>query len=73
MKLRGIADERTLAIFVDAIDFGEYVMAVEDLCVNLYEVDARLPRGLVEEIAALVWQMQLRPERWQFVRDLKER
>jgi hypothetical protein len=62
-----IEDMRELA------EAGEWGIALENLCSNLYDFDVALSDEEVREIESLAAAMRFRPGSWSFVRDLRRR
>jgi predicted negative regulator of RcsB-dependent stress response len=56
----------------DAVDHNEWIMALEDLCVNLYEADARLPRALILRAMEVLVSLGAAKEDWDFLWSLEE-
>jgi hypothetical protein len=69
-RLEGIARPQDLADYRDFVEHGEGVVALENLCENLYEYDIPLPRPIFEQIAATAQAAGVRAHRWNFVERL---
>lgn len=54
------------------VEYGEYGVAFESLCENVFEVDARLTRSHLREFEDLAAHLGIEDERWDFVRSLEE-
>lgn len=47
------------------IEAGEWGIALENLCTQLYEYDVAIPKHLLDEIALLGHKMKLDPDFWE--------
>jgi len=54
------------------VSYGEYGMGLENLCQQLFEADARLPKFVIDEIGEIAGLMDLPADRWEFVSALEE-
>ena len=51
----------------DLVVDGEWGVALENLCVQLFEVDVIVEVDLLEEIKSLAKEMELPPDTWSFL------
>jgi hypothetical protein len=66
--LRELADslpEDDVDSILGLIEAGEWGIALENLCTQLYEYDIPIPRHLLDEIALLGHKMKLEPDYWE--------
>lgn len=54
------------------VGYGEYGIAIENLCENLFELDVRLTHSHLEDLGNLARDLGLGDERWGFIRSLEE-
>jgi hypothetical protein len=69
-SLVSVAPSNVLDRARSEVSYGEYGIAIENLCDNLFELNARLSSDQLEEFARLAAEMGLREDRWAFIRTL---
>ena len=70
--LDGYVENDILRDLRQEISYGEYGLGLENLCEQLFESNARLPKVILDEIVEAANLMQLPAERWDFVMALEE-
>ena len=69
-ELEGRVPDSIIGAARHDVGYGEYGLALENLCEQLFEFDARLTSSDVSSIDALAVAMNLPVERWQFTLEL---
>ena len=64
--------KRFLAQAADLLGSGESVVAIENLCRNIYEEDAQLAPQQLAAIADVAAELGLSDDKWRFIHQLEQ-
>ena len=68
--LEGIARPQDLADYRDLVQHNEGVIALQNICQNLYEYDTQLPRPVLDHIVSVAREAGLDEREWAFLEEL---
>lgn len=70
--LEGVARSQDLTDYRDLVEHNEGVIALQNICQNLYEYDTPLSRPVFDHIVSVARQAGLAGREWAFLEELVE-